>query len=118
MAQYQGHPPPPHQMYARPDWPHSYGQQHHGLPGPYASPAATTVGSASPAATAGPRPGQVCFFDDFPGGRIFRLLCIFHCRLGLALGLTQSPLEVGTRKVAAFFLPQGSSENSACHWFG
>ncbi len=61
MAQYQGHPPPPHQMYARPDWPHSYGQQHHGLPGPYASPAATTVGSASPAATAGPRPGQVCF---------------------------------------------------------
>lgn len=59
MAQYQGHPPPPHQMYTRPDWPHSYGQQHH-MPGPYASPA-TTVGSASPAATAGPRPGQVCF---------------------------------------------------------
>ena len=59
MAQYQGHPPPPHQMYSRPDWPHSYGQQHH-MPGPYASPA-TTVGSASPAATAGPRPGQVCF---------------------------------------------------------
>lgn len=59
MAQYQGHPPPPHQMYARPDWPHGYGQSHH-MPGPYASPA-TTVGSASPAAVAPPRPGQVCF---------------------------------------------------------
>lgn len=60
MTQYQGHPPPPpHQMYARPDWPHSYGQSHH-MPGPYASPA-TTVGSASPAPAAGPRPGQVCF---------------------------------------------------------
>jgi hypothetical protein len=35
-------------MYARPDWPHSYGQQHHGLPGPYASPAATTVYSFVP----------------------------------------------------------------------
>ncbi|KAJ5666907.1 Zinc finger C2H2 [Penicillium macrosclerotiorum] len=69
MAQYQGHPPPPHQMYARPDWPHSYGQQHHGLPGPYASPAATTVGSASPAATAGPRPGQVYSFVPIPGAQ-------------------------------------------------
>lgn len=57
MAQYQGHPPPP-QMYARPDWSHGYGQHQHGLPGPYSSPA-TTVGSASPAVTAGPRPGQV-----------------------------------------------------------
>ncbi|CDM27558.1 Zinc finger C2H2-type/integrase DNA-binding domain [Penicillium roqueforti FM164] len=47
MAQYQGHPPPPQHMYARPDWPHSYGQQHHGLPGPYASPA-TTVYSFVP----------------------------------------------------------------------
>jgi hypothetical protein len=47
MAQYQGHPPPPQHMYARPDWPHSYGQQHHGLPGPYASPA-TTVGLLPP----------------------------------------------------------------------
>ncbi|KAJ6099946.1 hypothetical protein N7467_001481 [Penicillium canescens] len=69
MAQYQGHPPPPHQMYARPDWPHSYGQQHHGLPGPYASPA-TTVGSASPVtATAGPRPGQVYSFVPIPGAQ-------------------------------------------------
>lgn len=57
MAQYQGHPPP--QMYARPDWPHQYGQHQPGLPGPYSSPA-TTVGNASPATTAGPRPGQVC----------------------------------------------------------
>ncbi|KAF7716639.1 Zinc finger C2H2 type domain-containing protein [Penicillium ucsense] len=48
MAQYQGHPPPPHQMYARPEWGHGYGQQHHGLPGPYASPAATTVYSFVP----------------------------------------------------------------------
>lgn len=58
MAQYQGHPPP--QMYARPDWGHQYPQHQHGLPGPYSSPA-TTVGSASPATTAGPRPGQVCY---------------------------------------------------------
>lgn len=57
MAQYQGHPPPP-QMYARPEWAHQYGQHQHGLPGPYSSPA-TTVSSAPPAATAGPRPGQV-----------------------------------------------------------
>jgi transcription factor CON7 len=56
MTQYQGHPPP--QMYARPEWSHGYSQHQHGLPGPYSSPA-TTVGSASPAATAGPRPGQV-----------------------------------------------------------
>lgn len=60
MAQYQGHPPPPPpQMYGRPEWSHGYGQHQHGLPGPYSAPA-TTVGSASPAATAGPRPGQVC----------------------------------------------------------
>lgn len=59
LTQYQGHPPPPPpQMYARPEWSHGYGQHQHGLPGPYSSPA-TTVGSASPAATAGPRPGQV-----------------------------------------------------------
>ena len=62
MAQYQGHPPPPHQMYARPDWGHGYGQQHHGLPGPYASPAATTVSSPSSVATGGSRTGQVCFW--------------------------------------------------------
>lgn len=55
MSQYQGHPP---QMYARPDWSHGYPQHQHGMPGPYNSPA-TTVGSASPAAIAGPRPGQV-----------------------------------------------------------
>lgn len=61
MAQYQGHPPPPQHMYARPDWPHSYGQQHHGLPGPYASPA-TTVGSTSPVpALPGSRAPKVCF---------------------------------------------------------
>ncbi|KAJ5974192.1 Zinc finger C2H2 [Penicillium waksmanii] len=66
MAQYQGHPPPPHQMYAR-DWPPHYGQGHH-MPGPYASPA-TTVGSASPATTAGPRPGQVYSFVPIPGAQ-------------------------------------------------
>ncbi|KAK2794089.1 hypothetical protein FQN52_009171 [Onygenales sp. PD_12] len=73
MAQYQGHPPP--QMYARPDWPpHQYAQHQHGLPGPYSSPA-TTVGSASPAATAGPRPGQthslsqVYSFVPIPGAQ-------------------------------------------------
>ncbi|KAI1919896.1 hypothetical protein LOZ66_004859 [Ophidiomyces ophidiicola] len=64
MAQYQGHPPP--QMYARPDWPHQYGQ-HQGLPGPYSP--ATTVGTASPATTAGPRPGQVYSFVPIPGSQ-------------------------------------------------
>lgn len=61
MAHYQGHPhpPPPPQMYGRPDWPPGYGPHQHGLPTPYAAPA-TTVGP-SPAVTAGPRPGQVCF---------------------------------------------------------
>lgn len=56
MAQYQGHPPPG--MYQpRPDgWGQQYG---HHMPGPYQSPA-TTVGTASPNTTAGPRPGQVC----------------------------------------------------------
>ncbi|KAF7585687.1 hypothetical protein BBP40_010276, partial [Aspergillus hancockii] len=69
MAQYQGHPPPPPpQMYARPDWSHGYGQHQHGLPGPYATPA-TTVGPASPAATAGPRPGQVYSFVPIPGAQ-------------------------------------------------
>ncbi|KAK2759428.1 hypothetical protein FQN54_002906 [Arachnomyces sp. PD_36] len=67
MAQYQGHPPPP-QMYARPEWAHQYGQHQHGLPGPYSSPA-TTVSSASPAATAGPRPGQVYSFVPIPGAQ-------------------------------------------------
>ncbi|KAL4931333.1 putative C2H2 transcription factor (Con7) [Aspergillus undulatus] len=67
-AQYQGHPPPPPpQMYARPDW-HGYPQHQHGLPGPYSSPA-TTVGPASPAATAGPRPGQVYSFVPIPGAQ-------------------------------------------------
>lgn len=60
MSQFQGHQPPP-QMYAPREWGgHQYGQQHHQMPGPYGSPA-TTVSSASPAATAGPRHGQVCF---------------------------------------------------------
>ncbi|OQE89486.1 hypothetical protein PENNAL_c0014G01175 [Penicillium nalgiovense] len=69
MAQYQGHPPPPQHMYARPDWPHSYGQQHHGLPGPYASPA-TTVGSTSPVgALAGPRSPKVYSFVPIPGAQ-------------------------------------------------
>ncbi|KAL3488727.1 hypothetical protein BJX62DRAFT_239822 [Aspergillus germanicus] len=68
MAQYPGHPPPPPpQMYARPDW-HGYGQHQHGLPGPYNGPA-TTVGPASPAATAGPRPGQVYSFVPIPGAQ-------------------------------------------------
>ncbi|KAL2217950.1 C2H2 transcription factor [Thermoascus aurantiacus ATCC 26904] len=69
MTQYQGHPPPPPppQMYARPEWSHGY-QHQHGLPGPYTSPA-TTVGSASPAATAGPRPGQVYSFVPIPGAQ-------------------------------------------------
>ncbi|KAJ5805052.1 hypothetical protein N7474_010939 [Penicillium riverlandense] len=66
--QYQGHPPPPHQMYARPDWPHGYGQHQHGMPGPYASPA-TTVGSASPTATTGRGPGQVYSFVPIPGAQ-------------------------------------------------
>ncbi|OJD22500.1 hypothetical protein ACJ73_06154 [Blastomyces percursus] len=48
-------------MYGRPDCPpHPYLQHPHGLPGPYSSPG-TTVGSSSPAATAGPLPGQVRF---------------------------------------------------------
>ncbi|EAW13946.1 putative C2H2 transcription factor (Con7) [Aspergillus clavatus NRRL 1] len=69
MAQYQGHPPPPPpQMYTRPEWSHGYGQHQHGLPGPYSSPA-TTVGPASPAATAGPRPGQVYSFVPIPGAQ-------------------------------------------------
>ncbi|KAL3474882.1 hypothetical protein BJX99DRAFT_259970 [Aspergillus californicus] len=69
MSQYQGHPPPPPpQMYARPEWAQGYGQHPHGLPGPYNSPA-TTVGTASPAATAGPRPGQVYSFVPIPGAQ-------------------------------------------------
>ncbi|CAI7610541.1 hypothetical protein PCG10_003589 [Penicillium crustosum] len=69
MAQYQGHPPPPQHMYARPDWPHSYGQQHHGLPGPYASPA-TTVGSTSPIpALPGSRAPKVYSFVPIPGAQ-------------------------------------------------
>ena len=57
MAQYQGHPPPP-QGYGH--WP-PQGYGHHGLPGgPYSSPG-TAVSSGGSAATAGPRPGQVCF---------------------------------------------------------
>ncbi|KAL4897860.1 hypothetical protein BDV59DRAFT_208504 [Aspergillus ambiguus] len=69
MAQYQGHPPPPPpQMYARPEWSHGYGQHQHGLPGPYTTPA-TTVGPASPAVTAGPRPGQVYSFVPIPGAQ-------------------------------------------------
>ncbi|KAJ5543661.1 hypothetical protein N7513_007169 [Penicillium frequentans] len=66
--QYQSHPPPPHQMYARPEWP-GYGGHSHGLPGPYSSPA-TTVGSASPGpASAGSRPGQVYSFVPIPGAQ-------------------------------------------------
>ena len=79
MAQYQGHPPP--QMY-RPEWSHGYPQHQHGLPGPYSSPA-TTVGSASPASTAGPRPGQVRSVVVF-GARSHHLNAVhvnFHCRL-------------------------------------
>ncbi|KAG0157097.1 hypothetical protein PDIDSM_4281 [Penicillium digitatum] len=69
MAQYQGHPPPPQHMYARPDWPHSYGQQHHGLPGPYASPA-TTVGSTFPVpALARSRTPKVYSFVPIPGAQ-------------------------------------------------
>jgi len=96
MAQYQGHPPPPHQMYARPDWPHSYAQQHH-MPGPYASPA-TTVGSASPAATVGPRPGQGYVFDDSGG------FCSFPFILdasGLGL-LRNKPASQGSSETAHF----------------
>ncbi|KAJ5172656.1 Zinc finger C2H2 [Penicillium capsulatum] len=65
---YQGHPPPPHQMYTRPDWPHGYGQHQHGMPGPYASPA-TTVGSPSPSPSARSRPGQVYSFVPIPGAQ-------------------------------------------------
>lgn len=57
MSQYQGHPQ--QQMYGRPDWPQQYPGHPHGLPGPYSSPG-TAVSSGSSAATAGPRPGQVC----------------------------------------------------------
>ncbi|DAA79084.1 TPA_exp: putative C2H2 transcription factor (Con7) [Trichophyton benhamiae CBS 112371] len=70
MAQYQSHPP---QMYARPDWPHQYGAHQPGMPGPYSSPA--SVSSASPAATAGPRPGQTHYrsqvfsFVPIPGSQ-------------------------------------------------
>ena len=70
MAQYHGQPQPP--MY-RPDWPPQYAQPHHGLPGPYSSPA-TTVSSASPAATAGPRPGQVRISISSTRARINTLL--------------------------------------------
>lgn len=80
MAQYQGHPPP--QMY-RPEWSHGgYPQHQHGLPGPYSSPA-TTVGSASPASTAGPRPGQVRSSWFLAHGRkICAVQVNFHCRIG------------------------------------
>ncbi|KAI9820267.1 MAG: hypothetical protein M1827_005889 [Pycnora praestabilis] len=57
---YPGHPGPPQMYGGRPDWGAQYGGHNHGLPGPYNahnSPA-TTVSSASSAATAGPRPGQ------------------------------------------------------------
>jgi len=57
MQQYHGGPP--QQPMYRPDWPPQYAQHQHGMPGPYSSPA-TSVSTASPAATAGPRPGQVC----------------------------------------------------------
>ncbi|KAL9106177.1 MAG: hypothetical protein Q9227_008769 [Pyrenula ochraceoflavens] len=67
MSQYQGHPP--HQMYAtRPDWPQYPGGPHPMPGGPYSSPA-TTVSSASPAATAGSRPGQVYSFVPIPGAQ-------------------------------------------------
>jgi transcription factor CON7 len=62
MSQYQGHPPP--QMYARPEWSHGYPHQQHAMQGPYSSPAPPTVGSASPATSAGPRPGQVRSFGS------------------------------------------------------
>lgn len=55
MSQYQGHPPPGYQH-----WPQQYAGHPHGLPnGPYSSPG-TAVSAAGAAATAGPRPGQVC----------------------------------------------------------
>jgi len=66
MAQYHGGPP--QQPMYRPDWPPQYAQHQHGMPGPYSSPA-TTVSSASPAATAGPRPGQVYSFVPIPGAQ-------------------------------------------------
>ncbi|KAK2731844.1 hypothetical protein FQN57_003078 [Myotisia sp. PD_48] len=68
LAQYQGHPSP---MYARPDWPHQYGQHQPGIH--YGSPA-SAVSSASPA-SAGPRPGQthsrsqVYSFVPIPGSQ-------------------------------------------------
>lgn len=55
MSQYQGHPPPGYQH-----WPQQYTGHPHGIPnGPYSSPG-TAVSAAGAAATAGPRPGQVC----------------------------------------------------------
>lgn len=60
MAQYQYHAPP--QIYARPEWSHGYPHQQSHMLGPYTSPTPPTVGSASPAATRGPRPSQVRSF--------------------------------------------------------
>lgn len=55
MSQYQGHPPPGYQH-----WPQQYTGHPHGIPnGPYSSPG-TAVSAGGAAATAGPRPGQVC----------------------------------------------------------
>jgi len=55
--QYQGHPPPGYP----PHWPQQYAGHPHGLPnGPYSSPG-TAVSATGAVATAGPRPGQVCY---------------------------------------------------------
>ncbi|KZF22744.1 hypothetical protein L228DRAFT_268128 [Xylona heveae TC161] len=57
---YPAHPAAP-QMYHRPEWQYAPAGHAHTLPGgAYGHPSpATTVSAASPAATAGPRPGQV-----------------------------------------------------------
>ena len=58
MSQYPGHAPPPGYGH----WPPPGYGHHPGMPGgPYSSPG-TAVSAGGSAATAGPRPGQVCHF--------------------------------------------------------
>lgn len=73
MSQYQGHPPPGYQH-----WPQQYAGHPHGLPnGPYSSPG-TAVSAAGAAATAGPRPGQVCRAPVGPRPRCANATCRTH----------------------------------------
>ena len=106
MSQYQGHPP--HQMYAtRPDWPQYPGAPHAMQGGPYSSPA-TTVSSASPAATAGPRPGQVCLYflilrdgNGLWDGELTQFLCRFIPSFRFRARNSINDHDVGTKKLSA-----------------